>query len=119
MKFFSTVIFFLKKISNGHFSEGFVVCDANFNRLKVKAPQYVALACKKLAFLFLSWKKKLIIARSPMSDMSERNHRRDVNVRQMLQIVRINESSEFLTYKKREKVTKLGNLQFFLTFLLL
>ena len=25
-------------------SEGFVVCDANFNRVKVKSPQYVALA---------------------------------------------------------------------------
>lgn len=50
--------------------EGYVVCDANFNRIKVKTPQYVAL-----------------------------HHMRDgMGSRRMLEIVRSNESEEFLTY---------------------
>jgi len=50
--------------------EGYVVCDANFNRIKVKTPQYVALA-----------------------------HMRDgMGSRRMLELVRSNESEEFLTY---------------------
>jgi len=50
--------------------EGYVVCDANFNRIKIKTPQYVAL-----------------------------HHMRDgMGSRRMLEIVRSNESEEFLTY---------------------
>lgn len=50
--------------------EGYVIVDANFNRIKVKTPQYVALA-----------------------------HIRDaMSTRRMLEIVRSNESSEFLAY---------------------
>lgn len=51
-------------------SEGFVVCDGNFNRVKVKSPQYVALAHMKDQF----------------------------SARRMLEVVRLNESDEFLTY---------------------
>lgn len=51
-------------------SEGFVVRDARFNRVKVKSPQYVALAHMKDQF-------------SP---------------RRMLEVVRTNESDEFLSY---------------------
>ncbi len=50
--------------------EGYVVCDANFNRIKIKTPQYVAL-----------------------------HHMRDgMGSRRMLELVRSNESEEFLTY---------------------
>jgi hypothetical protein len=50
--------------------EGYVVCDAKFNRIKVKTPQYVAL-----------------------------HHMRDgMGSRRMLEIVRSNESEEFLNY---------------------
>lgn len=50
--------------------EGYVVCDANFNRIKVKTPQYVAL-----------------------------HHMRDgMGSRRMLELVRANESEEFLNY---------------------
>jgi hypothetical protein len=50
--------------------EGYVICDGNFNRIKVKTPQYVALA-----------------------------HMRDgMGSRRMLEVIRSNESSEFLTY---------------------
>lgn len=50
--------------------EGYVIVDAEFNRIKVKTPQYVALA-----------------------------HIRDaMSTRRMLEIVRANESSEFLVY---------------------
>lgn len=51
-------------------SEGYVVCDASFNRVKVKSPQYVALSHMKDSF----------------------------SARRMLEIVRLNESDEFLTY---------------------
>jgi hypothetical protein len=51
-------------------SEGYVVCDAHFNRVKVKSPQYVALAHMKDA-------------------MSPRG---------MLELIRANESDEVLTY---------------------
>jgi len=51
-------------------SEGYVVCDANFNRIKVKSPQYVALA-----------------------------HIKDgMSVKRILEIIRANESDEFLNY---------------------
>ncbi len=50
--------------------EGYVICDAKFNRIKVKTPQYVAL-----------------------------HHMRDgMGSRRMLDLVRSNESEEFLTY---------------------
>jgi hypothetical protein len=50
--------------------EGYVVCDANFNRVKIKTPQYVAL-----------------------------HHMRDgMGSKRMLEIVRSNESEEFLNY---------------------
>lgn len=50
--------------------EGYVVCDANFNRIKVKTPQYVAL-----------------------------HHMRDgMGSRRMLELVRSNESEEFLIH---------------------
>jgi hypothetical protein len=51
-------------------SEGYVVRDAAFNRVKVKSPQYVALAHMKEGF----------------------------NLRRLLEIVRANESSEFLAH---------------------
>jgi len=51
-------------------SEGYVVCDAQYNRVKVKAPQYVAVAHMKDGF----------------------------STRRMLEIVRTNENSEFLSY---------------------
>lgn len=51
-------------------NEGFVVVDSQFNRVKVKSPQYVALAHMKDGF----------------SD------------RRMIELVRTNESSEFLNY---------------------
>lgn len=51
-------------------SEGFVVCDANYNRVKVKSPAYVAVAHMKDGF----------------------------TTRRMLEIVRTNENSEFLSY---------------------
>lgn len=50
--------------------EGYVVCDAVFNRVKVKSPQYVALAHLKDGF----------------------------SLRRLLEIVRANESSEFLAH---------------------
>lgn len=55
-------------------NEGFVVCDMNFNRVKVKSPQYVALSHLK------------------------NNDRGKKNVRGMLEIVRTNEGDEFLGY---------------------
>jgi len=51
-------------------SEGYVVCDANYNRVKLKSPQYVAVAHMKDGF----------------------------TTRRMLEIVRTNENSEFLSY---------------------
>jgi hypothetical protein len=51
-------------------SEGYVVCDANYNRVKVKSPSYVAVAHMKDGF----------------------------TTRRMLEIVRTNENSEFLSY---------------------
>ena len=51
-------------------SEGYVVVDAEFNRIKVKSPQYVAL-----------------------------HHMRDtLSPRRMLEVIRANEGDEFLTY---------------------
>ncbi len=51
-------------------TEGYVVCDARFNRIKVKSPQYVAI-----------------------------HHLRDsLSVRRMIDIVRTNEGNEFLNY---------------------
>lgn len=50
--------------------EGYVVCDENYNRVKIKSPQYVALS-----------------------------HMRDgLSVKKMLEIIRLNEHSEFLSY---------------------
>jgi hypothetical protein len=51
-------------------SEGFVVRDAGFNRIKVKSPQYVALSHMKEQF----------------------------SARRMLEVVRANESDEFISY---------------------
>lgn len=51
-------------------SEGYVVCDARWNRVKVKSPQYVALAHLK----------------------------ESVTARRLLDIIRKGESAEFLTY---------------------
>jgi hypothetical protein len=50
--------------------EGYVVCDGNFHRVKMKSPQYVA-----------------------VSHLKE-----GMSVRNMLELIRINESAEFLTY---------------------
>lgn len=55
-------------------AEGFVVVDANFNRIKIKSPTYVA------------------IAHLNTKDPS------NLNYRSMLNIIRTNESSEFLSY---------------------
>lgn len=52
--------------------EGFVVCDTNYNRVKIKSAQYVALSHLKES-----------VASSP---------------RQLLEIIRTNEGSEFLQY---------------------
>jgi len=43
MKDLIEVVSASKKL-NPALAEGFVVCDANFNRLKIKSPSYVALA---------------------------------------------------------------------------
>ncbi len=51
-------------------SEGYIVCDADFRRIKVKAPQYVALS----------------------------HFRESFSTRKMLEIVRNNEGEEFLSY---------------------
>lgn len=51
-------------------SEGYVICDANFNRVKVKAPQYVAIAHLRSGF----------------------------STGKMLQIILTNEGEEFLAY---------------------
>lgn len=51
-------------------SEGFIVCDGNFNRVKIKSPQYVALHHLKGT----------------------------MSVRRMIEIILANENSEFLTY---------------------
>jgi len=51
-------------------SEGYVVCDTKYNRVKMKSPQYVAVAHMKDGF----------------------------TTRRMLEIVRTNENSEFLSY---------------------
>jgi len=52
------------------YAEGYIVCDRNFNRVKVKSPQYVAIA-----------------------------HLRDnFSTRRMLEIILNNEGDEFLTY---------------------
>jgi len=57
--------------------EGYVVCDSNFNRVKVKSPQYVAL-----------------------SHMSTRSDKvvEITDKRRMLQVVRFHEGDEFLSY---------------------
>eukprot|EP01118_Nematostelium_gracile_P004852 TRINITY_DN15786_c0_g1_i1.p1 TRINITY_DN15786_c0_g1~~TRINITY_DN15786_c0_g1_i1.p1 ORF type:complete len:424 (+),score=105.21 TRINITY_DN15786_c0_g1_i1:47-1318(+) len=55
-------------------SEGFIVRDAQFKRIKIKSPQYVA-----LSYLTVRDTKKM-------------------NGKNMLQIVRTNEGSEFLSY---------------------
>jgi hypothetical protein len=58
-------------------AEGFIVCDATFNRVKIKSPQYVALA-------HLTGKPDAILGK--------------LNRRSMLQIVRHHEGEEFLSY---------------------
>lgn len=55
-------------------SEGYVVCDAEFHRIKVKSPQYVF-------FSLMSWRDK-----------------DGLNKRRMLEVIRSNEGSEFLSY---------------------
>jgi hypothetical protein len=59
--------------------EGYIVCDANFNRVKVKSTQYVALS-------HLSVKDK-----------------NNVNARMMMDVVRTNEGAEFLSYFEEYK----------------
>jgi hypothetical protein len=54
--------------------EGFIVRDVNWNRLKIKSPQYVALS-------HLSLKDK-----------------KGINGKYMLSIIRTNEGDEFLSY---------------------
>ena len=51
-------------------SEGYIVCDAEFNRIKVKSPEYVAISHLKTGF----------------------------STRRMLEIVATNEGEEFLNY---------------------
>ncbi len=51
-------------------SEGYIICDADFNRIKVKSPQYVAVSHLKTGF----------------------------STRRMLEIVATNEGEEFLNY---------------------
>ncbi len=53
---------------------GYVVVDAKFNRVKVKSPQYVCLS-------LMSWKDK-----------------DGLNIRRMLEVVRVNEGEEFISY---------------------
>jgi len=55
-------------------NEGYVVCDGKWNRVKVKSPQYVA-----LTYL-------------------HSNTKDNVNMRHMLEIVRLNEGDEFLVH---------------------
>ncbi|MEG3940347.1 T4 RnlA family RNA ligase [Microcoleus sp. S36b_A3] len=51
-------------------SEGYIICDANFNRVKVKSPQYVAISHLREGF----------------------------STRRMIEIVLMNEGEEFLAY---------------------
>lgn len=51
-------------------SEGYIICDGSFNRVKVKSPQYVAISHIRESF----------------------------SSRKMLEIVRLNEGEEFLSY---------------------
>ncbi|KAL6052710.1 RNA ligase, T4 RnlA [Balamuthia mandrillaris] len=55
-------------------TEGFVVCDQHFNRVKVKSPQYVAIS------------------------LLSRTDAKGLNIRRMLTVVKHNEGSEFLSY---------------------
>ena len=66
--------------------EGFVVCDSNFNRIKIKSPQYVALAH--------------LVNKDDEDDSETQDSPSQIQSkkRKMLQIVRSNESSEFLAY---------------------
>lgn len=60
------------KVINPMEQEGYVICDQNFNRIKVKSPQYVALS-----------------------------HIKDtMSYRRMIEIVQTNENEEFLSYFK-------------------
>ena len=54
-------------------SEGFVVCDSKWNRIKVKSPQYVAISLL-------------------------REFKNETQERRLLQIIITNEESEFLSY---------------------
>lgn len=53
-------------------SEGFVVCDGKFNRVKIKSPQYVALA--------------------------QSSEKKGITDKRIIEIIRLNESEEFLGY---------------------
>jgi len=63
-------VFFFKRNS----LEGYVVCDAQYNRVKVKAPQYVALTHLSI------------------------HDAKGMNLKNMLEIVKSNEGGEFLAY---------------------
>ena len=66
--------------------EGFVVCDNQFNRIKIKSPRYVALAH------LLSKDEDASVTIEDEDNFSPNRKKK------MLQIVRNNESSEFLSY---------------------
>lgn len=55
-------------------AEGFVICDSQFRRIKVKSPQYVF-------FSLLNWKDK-----------------EGLNKKRMIEVVRLNEGDEFISY---------------------
>lgn len=71
--------------------EGFVVCDNQFNRVKIKSPQYVA-----LAHLLTGGDGEYV--KQGEAEDSNTDTSTPVKQRKMLQIVRNNESSEFLAY---------------------
>lgn len=71
--------------------EGFVVCDNNFNRIKIKSPRYVALT----HLLSMDGEGGEVDSTEVLLDNQENS---PIKKRKMLQIVRNNESSEFLVY---------------------
>ncbi|KAG2374677.1 hypothetical protein C9374_010421 [Naegleria lovaniensis] len=75
--------------------EGFVICDNNFNRIKIKSPRYVALS----HLLSMDGEGDGGEADSKSEAILEDNQENSpTRKRKMLQIVRNNESSEFLAY---------------------
>jgi len=77
---------------NPAIAEGFVVCDASFQRIKVKSPSYVALSHLAYDFYNFFFIEMLIL----LGKTSMRDERR-LNYKHMLNLVRTNESKDIFT----------------------